>query len=274
MNKLFLATCAATATLACSTAALAGDLGLAGASYDWSGGYVGINAGAAINNSTFSNTYRYTGQDIVNQANLDLINALDTSWDPGNTVFTGGVLAGYSQQYGSFVVGVEGDFNYTGFDATLRSDASGVMSQVLPPARTEATNEVDYKGNWFGTVRGRLGYAFDNLQVYGTGGLAYGKLDIKQSLVADNGGDSLAWQSSREAWKLGWTLGGGLEYGIDAWTVGLEYLYVDLNSYEWDSKAEASLSDPNLQADWSQVKEKGNADYAFSVVRATAKYRF
>ena len=32
--------------------------------------------------------------------------------------------------------------------------------------------------------------------------------ELKQSLVADNGGDSLAWQSSREAWKLGWTLGG------------------------------------------------------------------
>lgn len=274
MNKLLLASCAAAAALSCSAAARAGDLGLAGASYDWSGGYVGVNAGIAINGSTFSSDYRYTGQANIGQANRDLINALDTSWDPSESVFTGGVLAGYSVQYGNFVIGAEGDFNYTGFDGTLRSDASDVMSQVLPPTSTRATDEVDYRGNWFGTLRGRLGYAFDNLLVYGTGGLAYGKLDIKQSLVADNGGDSISWQSKRDAWKLGWTLGGGLEYGIDAWTVGLEYLYVDLNSYEWDSKASASLSDANMQADWSQVKEEGNADYAFSVVRATAKYRF
>jgi opacity protein-like surface antigen len=65
-----------------------------------------------------------------------------------------------------------------------------------------------------------------------------------------------------------------VEYAVDRWTLGLEYLYVDLGAYEWDSNSNVNLNDATLQDDWSQVKEKGEADYAFSVARATVKYRF
>jgi len=66
---------------------MAGDLGLAGGTYDWASGYVGLNAGGAINNTSFRQNYSYTGQDILDQDTLDLIDGLDNSDDAGDTGF-------------------------------------------------------------------------------------------------------------------------------------------------------------------------------------------
>lgn len=273
MKKLLLASCALASIASWSAAAKAGDLGLAPASYDWSGGYVGVGAGAGLNNSTLSSNYRYTGPDSIGQANLDLINGLDHTDDLSGAAFTAGVLAGYNVQMSNIVLGVEGDFNYIGFNDQTRHDVSGVMNNVLSPVGN-AVEKIDFDANWFGTVRGRLGYAIDNVLVYGTGGLAYGKLNVRQKLNASNDSQAISWESDDSAWKMGWTLGGGIEYGLDNWTLGLEYLYVDLNSYGWDAKANATLANSTAQNNWSRVKEEGEADYKFSVARATVKYRF
>ena len=74
-----------------------------------------------------------------------------------------------------------------------------------------------FKDTWLATVRGRVGYSFDRWLPYITGGGAWGKvyLDAPGSAVNDT--------------KGGWTAGAGVEYAIGpAWTVKLEYLYVDL----------------------------------------------
>jgi len=272
MKKLLLAS---VISVSCwSPFALAGDLGLAPASYDWSGGYVGVNAGAAVNSSEFSSNYSYAGQGDPDAATLSLIDDLDFSSSPDDVWFTAGILAGYNWQMGGFVLGVEGDFNYLGMDGKISNDVSDVMSQVLTPANTTATDRIDYNANWFGTVRGRLGYAMSNILVYGTGGLAYGKLDVSQQLSAVNGTESAVWSGQTDGWNLGWTLGGGIEYAVDRWVLGAEYLYVDLGSYSWRSMGKVSLDDPIQQADWSEVREKGSADLNFSIARATLKYRF
>ena len=71
-------------------------------------------------------------------------------------------------------------------------------------------------GGYFGTVRGRLGYAFDRTLIYITGGLAYGGLNANPVT-----GDATS--------NAGWTIGGGLEYAFtNNWTVKLEGLYVNL----------------------------------------------
>lgn len=273
--KFHLTACCAAVSLATGTSvALAGDIAFAPASYDWSGGYVGVNAGGALNNSNFRSNYSYRGQDDIGQDAVDLVNGLDHSDSPDEGAFEAGILAGYNIQMSSLVLGIEGDFNYLGFNGTVRNNAGDVMSQVLQPESTRAVDKIDYEGTWYGTVRGRVGYAVDNVLLYGTGGLAYGQLSIKQKLDASNGDEYASWSSERDAWKMGWTIGGGIEYAVDRWTLGLEYLYVDLGSYDWSSRPSVSLDDAALQADWSEVKQKGEADYAFSVARATVKYRF
>ena len=274
MKKLLLASCAAASLTSWAPAVMAGDLGLAKSSYDWSGGYVGVNAGAAFNSSEFKSNYAYVGQDDLGEESLALIDDLDYSTTADDVMFSGGILAGYNWEMSRFVFGLEGDFNYLGFHGTVKNDVSDVMSQVMAPASTTASDKIDYEANWFGTVRARLGYSVNNVLFYGTGGLAYGEMDVTQKLAAENGTESATWKGSTNGWNLGWTLGGGIEYAADRWVLGAEYLYVDLGTYDWSSVGAVSLADPILQTDWSAVKETGEANLAFSVARATLKYRF
>jgi outer membrane immunogenic protein len=118
--------------------------------------------------------------------------------------FVGGVQAGYNWQPSpSFVFGVEGDIQATGADETFA------------PWK--------FSNPWFGTVRGRAGYAFSNILVYGTAGLAFGELR----------GETFGLSESHA--NAGWTAGVGAEFGFGqagftrgGWSAKVEYLYVDL----------------------------------------------
>ena len=111
----------------------------------------------------------------------------------------GGLTAGYNWQTGPWVFGAEGDINLTGANDTFA------------PWK--------FSNPWFGTIRGRAGYAFNNILFYGTGGLAFG------SLRAETFG------LSESHTTVGWTLGVGTEFGLaQNWSAKIEYLYVDLDS--------------------------------------------
>jgi outer membrane immunogenic protein len=97
--------------------------------------------------------------------------------------FVGGAQAGYNwQTTGPWVFGVEGDIEVTGADDTFA------------PWK--------FSNPWFGTVRGRAGYAFNNIFFYGTGGLAFGELR----------GETFGLSESHST--AGWTLGAGTEVGL------------------------------------------------------------
>ena len=116
--------------------------------------------------------------------------------------FAGGVQAGYNFRLspgGPWVVGLEGDIQATGADDTFA------------PWK--------FSNPWFGTVRGRAGYAFDNIFVYGTGGLAFGALR----------GETFGLSETHT--NAGWTAGVGGEFGFAPnWSAKVEYLYVDLSN--------------------------------------------
>jgi outer membrane immunogenic protein len=110
---------------------------------------------------------------------------------------SGGVQAGYNWQNGPWVFGIEGDLQANGADDTFA------------PWK--------FSNPWFGTVRGRAGYAFNNILFYGTAGLAFG------SLRAETFG------LSESHTNAGWTAGVGAEFGLaQNWSAKVEYLYVDL----------------------------------------------
>jgi outer membrane immunogenic protein len=112
--------------------------------------------------------------------------------------FVGGAQAGYNWQNGPWVFGVEGDLEVTGANDTFA------------PWK--------FSNPWFGTVRGRAGYAFNNILFYGTGGLAFGELRAETFGLAESHVNA------------GWTLGAGTEVGIARnWSAKIEYLYVDLS---------------------------------------------
>lgn len=111
----------------------------------------------------------------------------------------GGVQGGYNWQFGQWVAGWEADFQFSSADDTF-----GVFRFSNP---------------WFGTVRGRGGVAFDNLLLYGTLGLAYGRGRIDVGNI------------SEVNTHLGWTIGAGVEYGFSRnWSLKAEWLRVDLSS--------------------------------------------
>jgi outer membrane immunogenic protein len=117
----------------------------------------------------------------------------------GNTSgIAGGVRGGYNWQTGAFVLGGEADLNVSGAQDRFAT--------------------WKFSNPWFGTVRGRLGYAFSNVLVYGTLGLAFG-------------GGHLELGGARETRvHTGWTAGAGMEVALtDAWSARAEYLYVDLS---------------------------------------------
>src|ERR1700712_3442951 len=96
--------------------------------------------------------------------------------------FAGGVQAGYNWQTGPWVFGVEGDINLTG------------AADTFAPWK--------FSNPWFGTVRGRVGYALNNVLFYGTGGLAFGELR----------GQTFGLSESHTT--AGWTAGVGAEFGF------------------------------------------------------------
>jgi outer membrane immunogenic protein len=135
-----------------------------------------------------------------------------------NGAVIGGTL-GYNWQSGPMVYGLETDLSYakvTG--STVGTDpASGTCATVTAP-HCESTISV------LGTVRARVGYAWDKLLPYLTGGLAYAKLDGLEG-VTGNGG-------SGSSWVAGWTVGAGIEAALaPRWSAKIEYLYVDLGDH-------------------------------------------
>ncbi len=116
-----------------------------------------------------------------------------------------GAELGYDHQMGSIVVGIAVDAFKTWMDGDESTD----------PALLAVTADLDY----FGTVRGRLGYAMGRWLVYGTGGYAFGKLTIDDTIA----------QTSDSASLGGWAAGGGVEWVYnDSLTVRGEYVHIDL----------------------------------------------
>ena len=109
----------------------------------------------------------------------------------------GGAQFGYNWQFGQFVFGAEADLQGSGAEDTFAA--------------------WKFSNPWFGTVRGRAGYAMNNVLAYATGGLAYG------------GGRVDFGALSETQTHLGWTVGAGVEVGLTPhWTAKAEYLYVRL----------------------------------------------
>ena len=81
--------------------------------------------------------------------------------------------------------------------------------------------------DWFGTLRGRIGYApVPTLLLYGTGGLAYGGGGYEFTTFT---GDNLSGTGFHDSTRLGWAAGAGVEWAfLPDWSAKLEYLYVDL----------------------------------------------
>jgi outer membrane immunogenic protein len=193
---------AAAVVLAISGQARAADLPQPGAPipslptvYNWNGIYVGVNAGFGTGNSNWSDGPVGT-----------------TGSFPISGYLVGGTV-GVNYQIGQYVFGIEGDGDWTNLHGGSGSTCGATSDLVPPPTGCQTQSE------WLATVRSRVGYAFDRILIYGTGGAAFG--NIQTGLIPPS-----TFDSSTEA---GWTVGAGLEVAFaQNWTAKVEYLFVDL----------------------------------------------
>ncbi len=140
--------------------------------------------------------YSWTGPYIGANLGYQWGDANGTGLEPHGV--TGGIQGGYNWQTGPWVFGAEADIQGSGADDTFAA--------------------FKFSNPWFGTLRGRVGYAFNNILLYGTAGLAIG------------GGDMELLGLSETNTHVGWAAGLGLEVGFTPnWSAKAEYLYVDLD---------------------------------------------
>jgi outer membrane immunogenic protein len=117
--------------------------------------------------------------------------------------FAGGT-AGYNWQNGNLVFGLEVDGAWADVGATV---------DVIPGLAS-----IDYTIRAMGTVRGRIGYAFDQVLLYGTGGYAWSDNRLSATALGASISDS--------QFHSGWTVGAGVEVMFaPKWSVKAEYLY-------------------------------------------------
>jgi len=164
--------------------------------YNWTGFYIGGQVGGAW------------GKD-----NWDLISLTGEPVSHKKSSITGGGHIGYNWQVQQFVFGLEGEFNGTNLNASSIS--------INNPAVTYGT-----KIDWYGTVVGRLGLAFDRFLVYGTGGVAF--TDVKTTGV-----NGVADSFSNSGTRTGWAAGAGIAYqAAPNWVVGVDYKHLDFGSFD------------------------------------------
>jgi outer membrane immunogenic protein len=187
--------------------------------FSWTGFYVGINGGYG------GNEYKYPFQaPIVSSSGEATLNS---------SGFLAGGQMGYNWQAGSWVFGVEADIQWSNIKGELDASANTPLGALALSAGSEL--------EWFGTVRGRLGYTWDRLMVYGTGGFAYGSVN---SYLNANGGRLGSFAYSTDSNKTGWTAGAGFEYAVTpSVSLKTEYLYLDLGEDPVYSSAPFSISE-------------------------------
>lgn len=246
--------------------------------FTWTGLYGGVNIGYAFgDNSRETGGLGYlTGIPVVGAATVA---PLGSTWSVGQDLhgIAGGAQLGYNYQFNPWLVlGAEADIQAT--DAVSHSrtaiglaDATGTHLQTM-----NSTKNVD----WFGTVRGRVGFtlpSMPNLMVFGTGGFAYGQVvnNVGFGDVFPAQGLSAIGNGYYDNTKVGWTAGGGIEWSpsmFPSWSLKAEYLYVDLGSTTANSVPLNAL--PGVAAGIPAFAATHNSPTRFQVVRAGINWHF
>jgi outer membrane immunogenic protein len=194
----------------------------------WTGFYLGVQGGGAWGDSV---------QTFNDAGTIGSTRRFDISGGEG-----GGTL-GYNWEIRRWVLGIETDFSGSDIKGSTGSTASYICGTTC------STNVTS-----FGTLRGRIGYAWNNVLLYGTGGLAYG--DIKSDL---SGG-------SVDNWRTGWAAGAGAEYKFTpSWSAKLEWVHVDFDSFQWTNATNSHYGCTGIHC---------STDAKFDVVRAGINYHF
>ena len=224
--------------------------------FSWTGFYVGATAGGIWGSGSSTVSANYGGTTLASAY-------IPTSLGSGTSGWTAGGEVGYNYQIGSAVIGVEDDLEWV-----TNSKSVTYAGATIPALGGNLTTTAEARLNWLGTTRARLGFATmaDNrLLLYVTGGLAYGGGKASVDSVGPAGN---SWYGSAGSTQVGWALGGGAEYAFtNNWTVKAEYLYYDLNTYNYSTTPNGVAAGKGLTFN-AKVTPEG------SIARVGVNYKF
>jgi outer membrane immunogenic protein len=173
--------------------------------FSWSGLYMGVQLGYAGGNT---------------EASSGSSAGFNQAYDYKSEGWLGGAHAGYNFQRGNLVYGLEADLEKSGQKGNGVGSLGGNQSTDI---------------NWQGSLRGRLGLAFDRTLVYGTAGWAFG--DVKVERGAYNYADV----------RNGWTAGVGVEHMLtQSLSARIEYRYTDFGRADFGNTAINSTDRSNV----------------------------
>ena len=211
---------AAVVAFSFSNAASAADMPVKGfrapitASYNWTGFYVGFEGGAGWGDTQHTN--------------------VSNGGNSGTSNINGGLFGGtygYNMQFGTWVIGIEGDISWSGIKKDFNDNNGSFFCSGAVQCETQL--------RWLGTDRLRLGYAWDRLLVYGTAGVAYGSV---------RGTITNAGFPDGSTSRTGFIYGGGVEWAfVPKLSVKAEYLRADLgDKVTYTSVESVSLKNLNI----------------------------
>jgi outer membrane immunogenic protein len=174
----------------------------------------------------------------------------------------GGIHGGYNWQFApQWVAGIEADISWSG----IRANSS---ARLVPTGGCPVNCDVFMRNDaeFLGTVRARLGHAWDRWLVYATGGYAYGRMKYDGDTVVGTVIITHYATGTVSTTKSGWTIGGGIEHALAGnwsnWTVKGEYLYYNFGDFSAVGSGPAPFG------------QRYTWDDAFHVVRAGLSYKF
>jgi outer membrane immunogenic protein len=235
--------------------------------YNWTGFYIGANAGYGWHDPTATFTPNDPSPGLGGFAGV----GPPVSFNIAGAL--GGLQFGYNWQFApSWVAGLETDFDFANIKGNGSTNYPAAFANTFNSTASEKTK-------WFGTLRARLGYLpANNLLVYATGGLAYGRVEqsaahanvFAGTVVGTTGScaasPSTCWTGTSSRTKAGWTAGAGAEYALtNKWTLKAEYLFVNLGSNSFTENL-VLAGTSSINASFSQTQ--------FHVVRGGINYRF
>lgn len=195
--------------------------------FNWTGFYVGAHVG-----------YGWGDADVKNKDEF----LYDFSPDIDGPFV--GAQGGFNYQVGNIVLGLEADVSWADIDGKDSTDFGGVG----PFGETTVEQEIE----WFGTVRGRLGYAMGELLPYITGGFAWARSERKSEW---DGQIFPPGSTSDKNTHTGWVIGGGVEWAFTRnVTAKLEYQYLDFGSETYELDLGAAFSEPRVDLDLHTVR--------------------
>jgi outer membrane immunogenic protein len=171
--------------------------------FTWAGPYFGLNLGGhAGQDKVTTTTDSAGGFGLAGAAAIDQTSP--GSFNPSGVAF--GAQAGYNWQFGDAVIGIEADAN------GLLGNASRTVATIPVVAPGDFLFNSIKQPSFLLTVRPRVGWAFDHILVYATGGYAFETVQVFDTFGYFGG--SVLSNSGVNGHSSGWTAGAGVEYAF------------------------------------------------------------